>query len=118
MLYSTKCGGLDCVGLACDKAFSGNSCGTYPGDAGKGRFPLVGPADLPKMDDFDRWVIPDTLHMKDVCFSDAKKNLPVIGGSVAKRPVGSHYKVKFKGAPRSWVLDRNDDPLPDRYLGQ
>lgn len=29
---------------------------------------------------------------------------------------GSHYKVYFPGAPRPWILDPNNDPVPEPFL--
>jgi hypothetical protein len=117
-LYRNHCQGRNCIGLACDYAFSEGQLGAYPEGSTTDRFPLVGPDQLLEMDDFDDWELPDGLQSIQISFNDAKKNLAVIGGEVAKRAEGSHYKVKFKGAPRSWVLDRNNDPIPDRFLDE
>ena len=39
-----------------------------------------------------------------------------IGASAVENPTrGSHYKVRFPGR-RSWVLDRNEDPLKDTFI--
>ncbi|HVU46044.1 MAG TPA: hypothetical protein VHD85_07960 [Terracidiphilus sp.] len=92
--------------------------GAYAPDAPDSRFQLVGPDDLPALGDFERWVIPDGLSNQSVSYDAAKRNLHVIGGDVAKKPEGSHYKVTFKGASRSWVLDSNEDPVQERYLDE
>ena len=117
-IYQSKCGQSGSVGLVCDSAFAGRPLGGYPVDAPASRFQLVGPDDLPSLGDFERWIIPDNLFNRSVSFEAAKKNLHVIGGEVAKKPEGSHYKVKFEGAPRSWVLDSNEDPVQERYLDE
>jgi hypothetical protein len=53
-----------------------------------------------------------------VSFEAAQKNCFALGASEVRKPKrGSHYKVKFHGA-RSWILDPNDDPVPEAYLKQ
>jgi hypothetical protein len=54
----------------------------------------------------------------DISFEHAKNNCPALGGTVWKPRRGSHHKVKFRNAPRPWVLDPNNDPLPERFLKQ
>ena len=107
-----------CVAVACDFAFSGGDLGSYADPVPHQHFPLVGPSELVTIENFDTWDIPIDLHQRLVSFYDAKRNLPVIGGILADKAVGSHFKVTFPGAVRSWPLDYNVDPIPDRFLDQ
>jgi hypothetical protein len=117
-IYMSRCARIRCIGVACDFAFAGLPLGAYEDGLGDARFPLVGPAGLRGLADFDEWVIPADLHRWSVRFADAKRNLHLVGGAIADKAEGSHYKVKFEGAPRSWVLDVNVDPIPDAFIAE
>jgi hypothetical protein len=107
------------IGIACPQAFAGlKKCG-YPEQAAQIRkFPLLGPCDLAELSDAFTWEYPNNLHLRSVSYGDAKRNVHLLGGTVAETAVGSHYKVSFMGAPRPWVLDYNEDPVKDSFVGQ
>ena len=104
------------IGVACEHAFAGEQLNAYA-DTGDGRmFPLIGPANISKLDDAYEWDIPSDVFQKQVKFRDALKNCGALGAIDVEPPSGgSHYKARFKGA-RSWILDPNADPLPERFL--
>lgn len=112
------------IGVACEKAFSGGTVGLYAAHTCARHFPLVGPqtcdcrhaASL--IADLYAYEIPPEVAAADVSFENAKNHCSVLGGSVRKPKRGSHHKVKFKNAARPWVLDPNNDPLPERFLKQ
>jgi hypothetical protein len=105
-----------CVGVACSKAFADLPIGTYSNGAPR-MFPLCGPAEIDYLGDAYYWVTSSNIVRKDVSFKDAHDNLHLIGGRVHKANGTSHYRVEFSGA-RSWPLDRNTDPIPERFLRQ
>jgi hypothetical protein len=110
------------IGIACEKAFAGDSIGRYENHECSRFFPLVGPerCDCREStslltDAFERQV-PSNYTQTGVSFAAAKKNCFVLGASEVRRPRrGSHYKVKFRG-DRSWTLDANHDPVLERHL--
>lgn len=103
-----------CIGIACANAFSGEALGSYSGPI-QHAFPLCGPEEIGELQDAFIWVTSDNITRKDVSYADAKRHLPVIGGTVHPQHGSSHHRVEFAGA-RSWVLDSNDDPVPEFYL--
>jgi hypothetical protein len=104
------------IGVACHRAFGGELLGNYGGDPVAPFFPLVGP-DLYQLSDAFDWLTPADLHQKQVTFEAAKANISLLGAEPIKTPRrGSHFKVKFPGAPRSWVLDPNVNPLSDDFV--
>jgi len=105
------------VGVACDSSFSGGPLHQYP--AGVSHcFPLIGPDALSSLLDAYEWELDPHLHRQRVTFSQARNHVDVIGAIDVKPPrSGSHYKVTFSGA-RSWTLDSNIDPVPERFLKQ
>jgi hypothetical protein len=106
------------VAVGCHHAFAGEPIGVYKGGTTTNRFPLVGKTEIPNLGDAYDWQIPSDLHLRQVSFHSAKKNVVLLGAVPVRPPRGggSHYKVSFPGAPRSWVLDPNEDPLKDDFL--
>jgi hypothetical protein len=112
------------IGIACEKAFAGNSIGQYEPHTCSRFFPLVGPDNCDCSENnsllanaFEPREPPGYTH-PEVSFEAAQKNCFALGASEVRKPKrGSHYKVKFHGA-RSWILDPNDDPVPEAYLKQ
>jgi hypothetical protein len=102
------------IGVACDKAFAGEPLGSYENPQGLPVLPLVGPDNVKELAPAYEWRVSVDLLRKDVSFADAKKHVPLLGGRV-QGATGSHYPVKFRGA-RTWVLDWNDDPVPDTFI--
>lgn len=106
------------LGVACEHAFSGAELGSYP-DTTVRSLPLVGPAQIPEINVEEYWDCSGVALTEPISFAKAKKNVFCLGARRVKTPSGgTHYKVYFPNAPRPWVLDYNDDPLPDRYVGQ
>jgi len=103
------------AGVACDQAFSGGQLTTFP--QGQARhFPLVGSKELPSLDDAFDWTLQADLHRRSVSVASAEKNCFVLGAVAIDPPGrGSHCKVRFRNR-RSWTLDLNNDPVPDRFL--
>ena len=103
------------IGVACANAFAGLPKSEYEPPPRRS-FPLVGHEDTSVLHDAYRWDTPADLHRWNVSYSDAKQNCFSVGAiSVEKPNGGSHYKVSFSKA-RSWTLDPNTDPLPDRFM--
>ncbi len=106
------------IAVACARSFSGRGHDSYPGTAPDRCFPLVGPHDISSLEDAYEWDTSVDVLRREVSFASAYKHLPVLGARSIQNPSGgSHYIVKFPGG-RSWPLDRNTDPLPDRFLAQ
>jgi hypothetical protein len=110
------------IGIACEKAFAGNSVGQYEPHTCIRFFPLVGPKDCDcnksnsLLANAFEYEVPAGYTQTEVSFETAEKNCYALGASDVREPKrGSHYKVKFPGA-RSWTLDKNDDPIPEAYL--
>lgn len=103
------------IGVACESAFSKRPKGVYHNPKHQRVFPLVGYGDFNTLDDAYQWDVPNNIHNKDVSFDCFRNNYQCIGGISINPSRGSHYKVNFKGN-RPWILDRNDDPIPDKYL--
>ena len=79
-------------------------------------FPMVGPNQIENLEDAYEWEkIPSEVHSKNVSFDDAIRNIPSSWSLVEPPQRDSHYKVRFPGN-RPWTLDRNVDPIPDRFL--
>jgi hypothetical protein len=114
------------IGIACGMAFAGHpiedycSTGSQPGSGGR-RFPIIGhpssytgsssPVRCAK-----KFCLPNGYAGRPVTFANACRNVFRLGATAVTRPKnGSHYKVVFPGH-RPWPLDKNDDPLPERYL--
>lgn len=110
------------IGIACEKAFGGQSIGTYEPHQCCRYFPLVGPGgcdcrqnDCPLADAY-HLEAPPAYTQTEVSFEAAKKNVFALGAVEVRAPRrGSHYKVKFRNA-RSWTLDPNNDPVPRDFL--
>lgn len=110
------------IGIACENAFAGHKKGQYETNNHQRLFPLVGPKDCDCKENNSALCnafenpVPENYSLKDVSFETAKRNCGALGGSVAKNPRrGSHHRVKFPRA-RSWILDPNNDPVPESYL--
>lgn len=104
------------IGVASETAFAGEQVQKYVEHAHSRVFPLIGPNTLEELVDAYDWVIPPNIHKKSVPFRSALKNCGALGAFRVDRPSsGSHYKAHFKGR-RPWILDPNDDPVPNRYL--
>ena len=103
------------LAVACAYKFAGRTSPGYE-TAEEEALPLVGPDELDELIDGEAWQVPAEIKDASVSFADARKNCKVIGASCVDPPSGgSHYKVRFPGA-RPWVLDPNDDPVPEPYL--
>ena len=114
--HDQLCSNGYCIGIACSRAFGGETLGSYGRIEAPRAFPLVGPEDIGKLEDAYEWVIPNDIHRRVVSLKDACTHVDVLGSvGIDKPPGGSHYKVKFRNA-RPWPLDRNIDPIPDRHL--
>jgi hypothetical protein len=102
------------VAVACPYRFCGQPT---PGYADEGSaFPLVGPDEVTNLEDAYGWTVPAEIRDARVSFHEAHRNLSAVGATRVDPPKGSsHYIARFPGA-RSWPLDRNTDPLPDRFL--
>lgn len=104
------------LGVACHLAFSGNPPSQYSDPNSRRAFPLVGPLQLPTLADGYEWEAPTNIWNQSVSFESAKMNSCHLGAIAVEPPKGgSHYKVCFLGK-RPWALDRNCDPVPERFL--
>lgn len=106
------------IGIACPYLFleaaEPHQCGYGEQDA---EFPLVGPTSfLNMLDDAYEWVLPHDLHQKLVSFRAARDNIGAIGGTI-RGSTASHFEVTFRNG-RTWPLDINTDPLPDRFIDE
>jgi hypothetical protein len=106
------------VGVPCERAFADGVIGRYASNSCSACLPLVGPCTLHVLADGEEWVLDRNEVNAPVTFQLARKNLACLGGKIKRPHGGSHYKVSFRGAPRPWVLDPNDDPVPDAYLNE
>jgi hypothetical protein len=101
-------------GIACHLAFSGKPSGSY--SSSDRAFPMLGRDCTSQLDDAYKWILPHDIGSRSVTFAQAKANCSVLGASrVAPPRGGSHFKVHFPGQ-RPWILDRNTDPIPERFL--
>jgi hypothetical protein len=117
-LHSRNCvPGRFFIGVACTSAFGGEQKGNYENGGNLPTFPLVGPNEVDDLDDSLEWDVPAGMHERKVSFKDAYNRIALLGGIVHKPTGSSHYQVRFKGA-RTWPLDINIDPIPDRFLKQ
>jgi hypothetical protein len=103
------------IGVACTFAFSGEKKGTYENPEKLPVFPLLAPEELGILEDCFEWDLPAGMHNRTVRFEDARSRISLLGGRVFKPSGSSHYQVRFSGA-RTWPLDFNIDPIPDRFL--
>jgi hypothetical protein len=105
------------IGIACEQAFCGKEPNSYNNPHKLRCFPMVGPKQIQELEDAYEWEqISEEVHSKSVTFDDVIQNYYVLGASEIEFPQrGSHYKVRFPGN-RSWTLDRNVNPIPDRFL--
>lgn len=117
-LHSERCSaGNFFIGVACTSAFAGEQKGSYENADDLPTFPLVGPSEVDDLDDSLEWDIPADTRNRKVSFNDAYKRIAFLGGTVHSPTGSSHYQVRFAGA-RTWPLDANIDPIPDRFLKQ
>jgi hypothetical protein len=106
------------IGVACESAFSGGPLQRYRTETQRA-FPLIGPNNLSTLDDADVWEVLPGIHTMEVSFDQAKRNIHLIGATEVRPPrSGSHYMVNFPEALRPWPLDRNVDPIAERFLKQ
>lgn len=111
------------IGIACECAFSGEEANEYKNPDELRAFPLVGPDDLPNLEDAFEWTPTKSsfndIRLMEVSFDAAQRNIDVLGAIRVENPRGggSHYIVIFNGG-RSWPLDKNTDPVPERFLKQ
>lgn len=103
------------IGIACTLAFGGKTKGQYICPNGAQVFPLLGPSELESLENSMEWNVHDDIRRKSVSFDSARKHVGLLGGVVHKPTGSSHYQVRFAGQ-RTWTLDKNVDPLPDRFL--
>ena len=117
VIHDSICKPGFCVGIACEQAFTTG----YPNawQNGDRSFPLIGPAQLPQLEDAYEWEpSPSDLHQKLVTLSDAIKNVHLLGATAVNQcHRDSHYKVNFPGS-RPWTLDFNVDPIPERHVNE
>jgi hypothetical protein len=106
------------IGVACDKAFSGDSVGEYVREAEEKVLPLVGPRHLQELLDAYEWNIDKNVIRRKITLKLAKENCFALGAAKVLAPRrDSHVKFVFPGR-RPWTLSRNDDPVPDKYIGE
>jgi hypothetical protein len=118
------------IGIACAKAFAeppdkNVPVGNFEHHDCQRFFPLVGQdnCDCRKstsvLKNAYHHPAPSEYTQSEVSFEAAKKNIHLLGASEVRPPAnGSHYKVKFPGAQRSWTLDSNHNPCKERHLKQ
>lgn len=112
-----KPGSTPFIAVACTSQFAGEPSPGYETSEVE-HFELVGPKHLSSLGDALTWDIPAGTADQTVSFSDAYRNLAILGCCGIDKPSGgSHYKARFEGK-RPWVLDPNTDPIPDRFLGE
>lgn len=117
-LHSKNCAiGRYFIGIACTLAFAGQPKGNYENPDNLPTFPLVGPDETGNLDDSLKWDVPAGIGERKVSFKDAHNRIALLGGTVHKPTGSSHYQVRFEGA-RTWPLDVNIDPIPERFLKQ
>jgi len=117
-LHSESCSaGAFFIGIACTLAFAGEPKGSYANPDRLPVLPLVGPGEVSTLDDAFKWDIPPGFHTRKVSFRTALHRINLLGGLVTRPTGSSHYQVRFQGA-RTWPLDCNIDPVPDRFLKQ
>jgi hypothetical protein len=117
-LHASLCSpGSFFIGVACTLAFAGENLGSYNNPTSLPALPLVGPDQVHHLDDAFKWDIPAGMHDRKVSFGDAYHRIRFLGGEVHNPSGSSHYQVRFRGA-RTWPLDVNVDPIPDRFLKQ
>lgn len=104
------------IGIGCESAFAGEKLGLLDNPNNQRAFPLIGPREIDLLQDAYEWSTPLDIHQKEVTFQDVHKNYKILGATHIQSPTsGSHYKVMFRGQ-RPWVLDPNNDPIPERFL--
>lgn len=105
------------IGIPCDSAFAGSALGSYSQSLAGAAFPLVGPREAVSLSDAYEWALPAGIRDRSISFKDALANCHCLGEATIDEPHGgSHYKVKFAGKARPWPLDRNVDPIPERFI--
>jgi hypothetical protein len=107
------------IGIACEQAYSGSRLQRYCGHSNPRCFPLVGPREiLQLLVDAYTWQVEPNAQRKKVSINNALKNYKAIGAIRIEPPSGgSHYTMKFKKG-RSWAVDSNVNPIPDRFLSE
>lgn len=103
------------IGVACDKGFAGELCGAYE-PPGQRAFRLVDQSGARNLSDAFHWVTDSDINRRSPTVAQVEKSVSIWGGLVENPNGGSHYRVTFPNGDRPYVLDRNDDPQPDRYL--
>jgi hypothetical protein len=103
------------IGVACEQGFAGEPVSEYDNSENTRAFPLVGPNNIKILAEAYEWDTLPNIHDKQVGFQDAKKNIHVIGGIVA-RCKGDHFNVVFEGG-RTWTLTLRD-PVPPPFLDE
>lgn len=105
------------IGIACEYGFSGKDTKKISGDICDKSFPIVGINEISILDDAYTWTTEAGILQREVSFSQAKKNIHMLGATKITNPKGgsSHYPVHFNKG-RTWPLDSNDDPVPLVYM--
>lgn len=103
------------IGVACEHGFAGEPIGEYDNSENTRAFPLVGLENIDILADAYEWDTPKDIHQKPVSFQNAKKNIHIIGGTIA-RTEGDHFNVVFEGG-RTWPLTLRD-PVPPPFLDE
>lgn len=116
-IHDKVCGANFCVGIACEIAFDTGTPNLWNNPNNQRTFPLVGPKETEKLEDAYTWEeLPPNLNKMSVSLKLAFKNVSLLGAiKVTLPPRGSHYKAHFLNA-RSWTIDVNVDPIPDRFI--
>jgi hypothetical protein len=115
-LHSKCCrAGRFFIGVACTHAFADEAKGAYDNPGGAPSFPLVGPDDIPNLEDSQERKLPPDIRQRRVTFNDVFRRVNLLGGEVNSPTASSHYQVRFKGA-RTWPLDSNLKDIPDDFL--
>jgi hypothetical protein len=105
------------IGVGCESALCGMTLGSYSCSAGERVFPLVGPKEIKTLDDAYIWKCSGDVLRMNIPLNSAISNCGVLGASHVEPPNGgSHYKAIFPGKQRSWIIDSNYDPVPDKYV--
>ncbi len=104
------------IGVACESAYNSGIPRNYINPRHLRVFPLIGPNNIPFLDDAYTWNVRPEIRNRSVSFENVLRNHRVIGTYRLERPSGSsHFELKFKGG-RTWPLSSNIDPVSEEFL--
>ncbi len=104
------------IGIPCPYAFVLSPKQSFP--PGEESFPALGPTEIDQLASAFSWQVPPDITNQSISFSEAKKNVRLIGALNVKKPSGgSHYKVEFPNS-RPWILDSNYSDVPPQYIDE